>query len=447
MCRRTRAPWRGRAPRGGRSPGSVEATGGLRTLTAARRLRQSVPTFAAIPLFERAVCSGGCFALSRRPRKSLRVEHEGWVVEVRSDANIVVARGGSNEQFEGACDEAIGHAQRALDQLSIHGFGDLVIQKVEDMHAAWWLEGGRAVFRYVSNSPMPTPAVHATFKVRNADGTIPAPTAPPPLPWDESYRYFRLSQATDDLFDAYRNLYLALESLLYSMESPYQANGKRRPEGKWLKCALSAADKRVVLSAHVPPGTADPVSYLFADLYDQHRNTLFHAKRGGVQSPALDAAGRAAIVSSLRTLARLYIALAEQATGSRRHGVSVSREATRAMHRAVLRGALGVTDAVVEHAGDDFKLGVGQITWLDTNLLPDTPEPEMTARGTVAVDPGLGAMAIRNIVLGNENEAGEATLGIYDTLEYPLVLEGFHRLEVDLCIYELSPRAPRRRYG
>jgi hypothetical protein len=406
-----------------------------------------VPTFASIPLFERAACSGGCFALSRPPRKSLRLEHEGWAVEVRSDANIVVARGGSNEQFEGARDEALGHAQRALDQLSIHGFGDLVIQKVEDMHAAWWLEGGGAVFRYASHSPMPTPAVHATLEVRHADGTIPAPTVPPPLPWDESYRYFRLSQATDDLFDAYRNLYLAFESLLSSIESPYQANGKRRQEGEWLKCALSAADKRVSLIAHVPAGTLDPVSFLFADLYDQHRNTLFHAKRGGVQSPALDIAGRAAIVSSLRTLAKLYIALAEQSTGSRRHGLSVSRDATRAMYRAVLKGALGVTDAAVEHVGDDFKLGGGQVTWLDTHLLPDTPEPEMTARGTAAVDQGLGAMAIRNIVLGNANEGDEPALGSYDTLEYPLILEGFHRLEVDLGIYELSSRAPRRRYG
>jgi hypothetical protein len=32
--------------------------------------------------------------------------------------------------------------------------------------------------------------------------------------WQESARYFRLSQLTDDLFDSFRNVCLALESIL-----------------------------------------------------------------------------------------------------------------------------------------------------------------------------------------------------------------------------------------
>jgi hypothetical protein len=55
----------------------------------------------------------------------------------------------------------------------------------------------------------PMRAVH-----KDAAGNIIPPPPRPPATWHESMRYFRLAQVTDDLFDAYRNLYLALVSLL-----------------------------------------------------------------------------------------------------------------------------------------------------------------------------------------------------------------------------------------
>ena len=63
------------------------------------------------------------------------------------------------------------------------------------------------------------------------------------------------------------------------------------------------------------------------------------------------------------------------------------------------------------------------------------------------MNPGLAAMAILNVVLGDASSSERVTLGRYETLEHPLVLEGFHRVEVDSGIYELSPRTPRTRYG
>lgn len=49
-------------------------------------------------------------------------------------------------------------------------------------------------------------------------------------------RHFRLSQTTSDLFDAFRNLYLALESLLSTI-APMRLHPDGRPaegEGVWL---------------------------------------------------------------------------------------------------------------------------------------------------------------------------------------------------------------------
>ena len=96
---------------------------------------------------------------------------------------------------------------------------------------------------------------------------------PDALEWDESLRYFRLSQATDDLFDAFRNLFLALESIL-SLKTPQQSEGS---ESKWLRRAWGAARERMS-SPQVP---SDPATLSDSALtrLKYVRNALSHAKR------------------------------------------------------------------------------------------------------------------------------------------------------------------------
>jgi hypothetical protein len=136
-----------------------------------------------------------------------------------------------------------------------------------------------------------------TFSLTATDiNGVPLPPSPVPQPvWDESFRYYRLSQSTDDLFDAYRNLYLGLESLL----SLIRPKMKREKEGDWLRAALSAANAFAPLSKYVPPGTSDAISYLVKDLYLDHRNSVFHSKRGGATLPH-DQVHRGPLEDSLR---------------------------------------------------------------------------------------------------------------------------------------------------
>jgi len=87
-----------------------------------------------------------------------------------------------------------------------------------DTTAVWWSdEEDRHLVRF-SMSLTSTIRFTATVTVLGADGT-PAPRSPEPVvSWQESMRYFRMSELTDDLFDAFRNVYLALESLLSKIE-------------------------------------------------------------------------------------------------------------------------------------------------------------------------------------------------------------------------------------
>lgn len=56
--------------------------------------------------------------------------------------------------------------------------------------------------------------------VTDAQGNVkPDPPYAPP-PFHTSYRYFRYSQAAQNIFESYRNMFLALESLLDYVERP-----------------------------------------------------------------------------------------------------------------------------------------------------------------------------------------------------------------------------------
>ena len=118
----------------------------------------------------------------------------------------------------------------------------------------------------MQHTPQAWVSASATTVVTNPDGTI-RQDPPRATKWHESFRYLRLSQATDDLFDAYRNAYLALESILSTI-TPQKSKGPGKAgesEGQWLKRALTKADTMTDLRSLVPYPVEDPVNYFFDD--------------------------------------------------------------------------------------------------------------------------------------------------------------------------------------
>jgi hypothetical protein len=111
-------------------------------------------------------------------------------------------------------------ANRALDLIAIRSAGSYALAEPAAPSVSWVPSGGG-------------PALRITSEVHSTSGlTIGGPPGPYALQWHECMRYFRMSQTTTDLFDAFRNLYLALESLL-SHVAPVrlQANGTAEREG------------------------------------------------------------------------------------------------------------------------------------------------------------------------------------------------------------------------
>jgi hypothetical protein len=256
-----------------------------------------------IELFEGG-SAGGAFRLTRRAAASMQEVVEGWTVELRQGSQIVVARGEGGAVYTAARDDALAAANKGLDFLCLRGGEPLAIRHAAIEHIVCWSEGDESVIRVLS-----TPSV--TFNVGPVTVTGGTPVVPPPPAWHESARYFRLSQLTDDLFDSFRNTYLALESILDHI-APQRAQPPYEREGDWFRRALTAAAKVVPLAGHAPKGSSDPVEALFTELYLSTRNLLFHAKGTRAYLLPHSSSERRAVEETTRRAAYLYLALAKE---------------------------------------------------------------------------------------------------------------------------------------
>jgi hypothetical protein len=170
----------------------------------------------------------------------------------------------------------------------------------------------------------------------------------PPLPNEShpSFRFFRLSQVSDDAFDAFRNAYLALESL-FSDVVPM----KMRPNGKpdesekaWLQRCLAGAASKVNLASFAPPGSQDPAEDLISEIYEATRTAVFHAKQDRRVLMPHDSAAREEVSESIERATTLYVALVEAYLGIRRYSGGLFAVAFRKMTEQFEKATLYLSD-------------------------------------------------------------------------------------------------------
>jgi len=118
---------------------------------------------------------------------------------------------------------------------------------------------------------------HVEFTIKDKNGNIiPQPEIPKPK-YTPAFRYYRLSQSSHDIFEAYNYIFLALESILSEICPPN--NGEREKE--WYPRALAEVSTKIPLSNYVPTdSSSDPISYIYSEYYGKIRCNLLHAKKG-----------------------------------------------------------------------------------------------------------------------------------------------------------------------
>jgi len=200
-----------------------------------------------------------------------------WEVELRRECAVIVARTLSSFSPDNLLDDGIDATHRALDLLSVETQEHLSTRAPASHYIMFSRDTVPTVLRHCDVCDFPI-EVSVGIEVRRADGTIETQPIPPTASWTPSFRFYRLAQSSPDLFDAYRNMFLALEALLDKLFPKLQREGEKA----WLRRSATSASS-ANLSSLARPGMTS-AEQIVDYLYDV-RIQLFHAKTGRTLIP------------------------------------------------------------------------------------------------------------------------------------------------------------------
>jgi len=206
--------------------------------------------------------------------------HNGWQVRGFKGGHYLVARHIENKSYDDAKLQGARALQEALDIASVEDNNTNNLAAVSDSSIVVHEEQGKMILSISSAIDF---SVGMQFQVTatNREGqVIPTPRRPVPR-WHKSFRYYRLAQISSDVYEAYRNLYLAFESLLETCHP--RAQGER--EGGWIRRGLAAIHAEFGLESFAPEGVRQPSEFLYGILYESTRCNLFHAQRANAILP------------------------------------------------------------------------------------------------------------------------------------------------------------------
>lgn len=195
-----------------------------------------------------------------------------WQVEFSKNSTDVIARTMLTVSYEELQISGFSAIQEALDILSVKGLLTANLSDPAGSNVGVYHSNGKYILYayYLFDFPI---RANFNFKLIEASGNEDKSLLIE-LVWNESFRYYRLSQTSNDLFEAYRNLYLGLEALLNS----YFPKKKNEQEKNWLERCLREVNAKTSLADFTPTGKEDPVDYIIKSQYKDIRCKLQHAK-------------------------------------------------------------------------------------------------------------------------------------------------------------------------
>ncbi|MGR6901037.1 hypothetical protein [Glutamicibacter sp. BSL13] len=265
-----------------------------------------------------------------------RFEHQfedGSQALIPSAGNYIVVRNCPGEDYKETHESARKTANQALDLHFSQGGRPLQIAHEERPYIVCWVASGHRTLRIIGQAQVTT-SLKANSVAFDLNGNVIAPTAPLLQAWHESLRYYRASEASTDLYDSFRNLYLALEALL----SQLVPNDQGKKESEWIKGALNTIHKTLDLTPFAPSTHPSASNAIFNELYCQMRTAIFHAKRGRPTWIPQDWQSREAVTEARFRYAQLFRALAAEELNTRFSIAGPTPALLALMHKAAFKG-------------------------------------------------------------------------------------------------------------
>jgi hypothetical protein len=221
--------------------------------------------------------------------------------------------------------------------MSVTGQADCAIREASDDCLVWWYDrsaGGVTVRSRI----VPTLPIDLRFQmqvmVADPSGIVQPSSPPPTAMLHDAFRFIRMSRTADDLYESYRNLFLAFECLLSDIRPQQRRIARRRwfgllpptpntpleSETAWFKAALSAAEALAPLTDLTPDDVRDHKKWIYKHMYQEQRCALMHAKQGRNQDYLLPQGqvDRRDLIESLGKLSSYIGSLIEAHLGVRR---------------------------------------------------------------------------------------------------------------------------------
>lgn len=385
--------------------------------------------------------SAAAFLLARSPGNGAVVSSGGGEVEVGKDSAYVIARFNGAVNAETAKNQGLELSQAGLDLMSILGTADLLTQKSTEEYLLAWRTEGQQVVRIHSTTTLSFTVNSPTISVRDSNGNevMKEPTVPA---HHLAFRYFRLSQTSDDLYDAFRNMYLSFELLLSSKHPPRS----RERERDWLERGIACADQDLDLGKFLKPKPLNLVREIIERVYTSARLPLFHAKTGRfVLAPHGSVEERQKLLEALELLTQIVLAMSSSWYGARRLGGGVFHAWVYQNLREIYK-----TGRVLAMQGNEpFRKDERDLSHeryanaVEMNAEvkddPDDPRAPLFIAEVEVSSLWRGELTQFAVVGPNAPMLGYA-------LESPLSLEGFDRLEYVIKAAIENVRQPKRRF-
>lgn len=396
----------------------------------------AISLFGPAPI--RSPAGGAAFTLTSTASADASLALPAAELEIRAGQRDVVVRFDGATSAEAALQKGHQLAQQGLDLLSVLGRIDASIQEAENEHLIWWSEPDGVVVRLVSTTMLRFAVGPVKLEVRDKNGNIIPSIAPQPR-HHIAFRYYRLAQTTEDLYDAYRNMYLAFEVLL-SNQFPI-SKGER--EIDWLHRALDSARSTIRLDDLVSPST-DVTDSVLQVVYQDARLPLFHAKEGrGFFPPQDSPSERQVVAKALAMLTQIVLRMAEAWFSARRTGGGVFfswvYENTRQMLSTCSMIATNFSGSFDAAERDLSHERFGSAIKFDTRLAPELQRGREPAfLGTVQATKLAPLGEVRRIEVITSDHPYMAQL-----LESPLACDDAARLEVLMRVRAMNLNQPK----
>jgi hypothetical protein len=377
--------------------------------------------------------SGLAQLLVKPPKTSYELYHNSAFFRISPESKFCICAFKGAESYEESIIHGTPLIQEFLDLMSIKGKEDLAIKESTDEYITWWTTKNKTNLAIVTTATLSFSAFNPTIIIKDSNGNIVLNTENIPAHFF-GYRYFRLAQISDDLFDSYRNMYLAFESLLSSI---YPKG--REQEIVWLNNSLNNCYSALKLHQIVPSGV-NIVDYIIDTIYKNARLPLFHAKSGRLILLPSEERSRTIISKALSLLTKIVLRMIETWHSCNRNSSFVNIKSFEEIQAQKLstsfiwvssKKSIPKEDEHVKPLIDDLKI---KAKYKQKYLKEYRPN----VKGATTVKKSFEQKLINCIYLTND----KSTYAYYDFFN-PLDISGINHLEITLFLKMLDANQPK----